>query len=72
MGMEQDAAKVMNEDVTLCAVVASRGTGGRVAGGAIAAQITGVVGAVGSAAAAMGADAATEKNRTPSASTRAT
>jgi hypothetical protein len=64
MGMEKDAAAAMNEDVSLCAVVASRGTGGRVAAATMASQALNIGGAVGSAAAAMGASAAASKGAT--------
>ncbi len=65
MGMEKDAEKAMNEEVTLCAVVASRGTGGRVAGAAMAGQVMNIGGgAVGAAAAAMGASAMNSKKET--------
>lgn len=64
MGMEQEAEKAMNEDVLLCAVVASRGTGGRVAGATLASQVMNIGGAVGAAAATMGASAVTSKQET--------
>ena len=54
MGMEQDAAKVLGEEVSMCAVVASRGTGGRVAASMMGGQVMNAGGgAIASVAASM-------------------
>lgn len=66
MSMEQDAAKVLNEDVSLCAVVASRGTGGRVAASMLGGQaINAGGGAIASVAASMAGNAINAKNESP-------
>jgi hypothetical protein len=58
MGMEQDATRALNDDVSICAVVATRGTGGRVAAFGVAGQ---AIGALGS----MAAEALTSKTERP-------
>jgi hypothetical protein len=66
MGLEQDAAKVLNEDVSLCAVVASRGTGGRVAASMLGGQAMNAGGgAIAAAAASIAGGAITAKNVSP-------
>lgn len=66
MGFEQDAAKVMKEEVAMCATMATRGTAGRVTTGALGAQAAGIAGAAGAAVAAMGASALNPKQETAS------